>query len=375
MKKISETKKWDLSFLKNTIYKDKRDLNENALRDIKNSLKLGTSSDLSYYLKKDSKLLQPFNGNESVKRISQGVFADVWRMKNKNGNELIIKTSHDNFIPIEVFNRFRIQVPLFFVNFVFDDYEICVDSLKRDVYDYENFFKPFWGDNRRNVLDENYVNFACNMVDNYVPSFKKEDLSQKTFWDNLIYGKKNPKTLKIIKYFKSLKASSQLIPKEERYVLYDNKFDKLRTIFLQESMIGKDEILPDRYVAYPWELVLEGLIFEEMPMLMLEHFFTTIEAFYYQIKNNIIPMKCPDYRPTEMWKALPPASPQFFVAETNNLVVSKDQTGLLHITYIDTHILYDTETNQIYKWVENRYWSSVFLNIRFWMRKVIDRVK
>jgi len=84
MKKISETKKWDLSFLKNTIYKDKRDLNENALRDIKNSLKLGTSSDLSYYLKKDSKLLQPFNGNESVKRISQGVFADVWRMKNKN---------------------------------------------------------------------------------------------------------------------------------------------------------------------------------------------------------------------------------------------------------------------------------------------------
>ena len=250
-----------------------------------------------------------------------------------------------------------------------------MDSLKRDVHDYEDVIKPYWGKSRKTLHNDElsrYLRLALYMVDEYIPKFTADELHTKRFWNKLLEKDRHPLMDKLEEHIKKYK-DKELIPEEERFVFYEKETNSLQTIFIQKASIGTEEILPDKYTAYPFELVAEGVIFDELPKLMLDHMITAVYAFVEQL-NKFKMAKVPDYRPYEGWKLFPPSPYEMHLAETNNLMVYKSKKGDLFVKFIDTHILFDREANQIFKWIEKRYWISLFLNIRFWMKKIIKKI-
>lgn len=371
-----DPKSCDLDFTKGTIYKDLRKLGPNVYRDIKMSLSLGTSSDLIYYLKKHSKLLKGFSGNEIVEPIAKGTFSTVYLVKSKNGDDVVVKRSHDGWLPFQIARYTFIPIPRTLVKLLFHDYDISPRSLKRDVYDYEKIIRPFWTKRRAKLegrIFKPYLNMALYMIDHFLPEFEAEDLYHKKFWKKLL-GKKNHKDLSTLqKKLRRIETAEHLVPDEERYIVYDGFTNSLQTYFIQEAMIGNREVIPGLKMAYPFELVAAGEIPPQMPKLMIEHILRTIEAFVNQLDLKDEIPKVPDLRPIDAWKVFPPTPQEIYFAETGNLVAYyKNSSGLLNIALVDTHILHEPEGDIPYRWVEKRCWTSMFLNLRFWVKKALE---
>lgn len=378
MNKKADLQTCNLDFMKGTIYKDKRSLGENAFRDIKLSLMLGTAADLVHYLKKGSTLLKDFSGNEMVEDLFKGTFSVVYVTKDNNGKKLVIKRSHDGWLPLQFGKNFYVNIPRWFAKLFFADYDITEKSLQRDVYDYEKIVKPFWGKSRVKFTGEKftpYLNMALHMDDHFLPEFEVEDIYTKKFWDKLLSRKRHKNLSAIRKYLRSVTEQDSLIPKEERFVLYDGFTNSLQTIFIQEAMFGEEELIPDRRMVFPFEMISNGVVPEEMPKLMLEHLLRTAESFVNQIDNDVPLKKVPDFRPLESWKVFPPTPYELFIAETNNLVVCKKKRDMIDVSLVDTHLLMEPEGNLIYRWTEKRYWVSLFMNIRFWVRKALSMIE
>ena len=374
-----DSKNCDLSFTKGTVYEDMRHLNGNAFVDIKMSLNMGTSSEIIYYLKKNSKLLQSCTGDEPVRAINKGVFSQVYLLEREDEEDLIVKKSHDEAIPFSIGKTSYIKLPRFIVNLVYDDYDIGPRSLKRDIDDYEKVIKPFWGPDRKDLEGEyfrKYINLILHMVDDYLPDFETEDIYNPNFWNRILKKDDHPKLDLFIKELKKYKGMESLIPKEERYIFYDSKSNSLQTIFLQEAKNGTEEILPGKKMAYPYQLVSEGVIFSEMPRHMIDHFIRVIDTFIIELRDDKYKIaKVPDYRPHEAWKVLPPSPVHQYLSETSNLVAHKDEEGQLNVTFVDTHILLEKITNTTFLWVQKRYWESLFMNLRFWFKKILEKAK
>jgi hypothetical protein len=371
----SDPLQFDLNFLKGTVYKDLRKIGVNAYRDIKMSLTLGTSSDLIYYLKDHSKLLKNFNGNELVEILNKGMFSYVYLIKDHGGREIVVKRSHDGWIPLQVFRDFYISIPRSLIGMFFSNYGIGEASLKRDVYDYEKIIKPYWGSKRAKLEGRKfmpYLNMALYMVDHFLPEFRVSDIYEKKFWKNLLRKKRHKNLTKLQKYLRRIKIQKNLIPNEERFVLYDAFSKSLQTVFIQEAMVGRSEVIPDKRMAFPFELISSGVIPKEMPKHMIEHLLRSIESFVSQIDAKCEIKKVPDFRPVDAWKIMPPTPYEMYIAETNNIVVNKGKSGELKVSLVDTHYLLESEGNMIYKWTERRYWVSMFLNLRFWIRKALE---
>jgi len=367
----------DLNFTKNTVYKDVRKIGGNAFRDIKMSLTLGTSSDLVFYLKKKSKLLKNYEGNEIVEFLAKGMFSYVYLVKDHDGKEIVVKRSHDGWLPLQIGKYLFISIPRPLVRIFFPDYDITPKSLKRDVYDYEKIISPYWG-NKRVKLEgrkfKPYLNMALFMVDNFLPEFTIDDIYSKKFWKGLLGKKRHNKLSKLQDYLRSIETPKLLIPDEERYIFYDAFSDSLQTIFIQEAMRGKKEVISGRRMAYPFELMAAGVIPEEMPKIMIEHILRAIEAFVKQLKTTELP-KVPDFRPLDAWKVFPPTPYEISFAETSNLVAYVKKNEKINIALVDTHILHEPEGDIIYRWVERRTWISLFLNLRFWIRKALENIE
>jgi len=368
-------KKVSLAFTKRTLYQDMRFLGGNAYRDMKMSLMMGTSSDVVHYLKRHSKLLKPFDGNEEVEFITKGIFSAVYLIKDRKGHELIVKRSHDGLIPIQLYRNIYLPMPHFIAKFFAPDYAISDRSLKRDVYDYEEVLRPVWGP-KRNSINGNkmipYLNMALHLVDNFIPVFEVNELHTLRFWKKQL-DKKMHSSLSLLKqYLKSIPTQRSLIPQEERYILYDKFSKSLQTIFLQEAMKGKIDVIPKQQMAYPFELVAKGVIPDEMPKVMIEHILRTIQSLVKQMKLKKRIPKVPDYRPLESFKVFAPTPAELFFAETPNLIAHIDSNGLLNVSFVDTHFLFDVEGVFTYRWAAKRYWMSLFLNLRFWVKKALD---
>ncbi|MBN2015824.1 hypothetical protein JW766_03245 [Candidatus Dojkabacteria bacterium] len=375
MAKVYDPKTCDLSFIKGSIYKDLREMGGNAYRDIKMSLSLGTSSDLIYYLRNYSDLLKGFDGNEHVELLNRGMFSCVYLVKDHNGGQIVVKRSHDGWMPLQVFENFHIPIPRWLVSIFFSDYGVTEISLKRDVYDYENVIKPYWGTGRVKIEDEKFspfLNMALYMVDHFLPEFSSADVYTKKFWKKLLNRKRHKKLSALYKYLKSVRTEKHLIPEEERFILYDAFTKSLQTLFIQDAKIGKEDVLEDKKMAFPFEMIAEGTIPREMPKLMIEHLLRSIESFVNQLKSGVEVNKIPDMRPIDIWKVLPPTPYELYIAETNNLVVYKDNKGAIRISLVDTHLLLEPEANLFYRWTEKRFWVSMFLNLRFWVRKALE---
>ena len=373
---IYDPRTCNLDFTKNTVYKDVRKLGGNAYRDIKMSLTLGTSSDLVYYLKKSSNLLKNYNGNEIVEFLAKGMFSYVYLIKDHDGREIVVKRSHDGWLPLQLGKYIFISIPRFFVRLFFPDFDITPKSLKRDVYDYEKILSPYWSKNRVKLEGKKfkpYLNMALFMVDNFLPEFKTEDLYSKKFWKNLLDKKTHHKLSKLQRYLRSIDTPRLLIPDEERYILYDAFSNSLQTIFIQEAMRGKEDVISGKRMAYPFELMSAGVIPNEMPKLMIEHILRAIEAFVKQLSYTDLP-KVPDFRPLDAWKVFPPTPYEISFAETSNLVAYKRANGKINVALVDTHILHEPEGDIFYRWVERRTWISLFLNLRFWVRKALENI-
>jgi len=372
-----DPEKYNLDFVKGTIYKDIRILGSNAYRDIKVSLTMGTSSDLIHYLKEYSKLLKGFNGNEQVEFLAKGIFSHVYIIKDHDGREIVIKRSHDGMIPLQLAKYFYAPIPRFLVGIFFSNFDITPISLRRDIYDYEKILKPFWGKKRLNIESskfEQYLNMALFITDNFLPDFTAQEIHSKDFWRKLLSKPEHKKLTKLYKYLNSIETPELLIPEEERYVLYDRFSNSLQTIFIQEAMRGKEDVIPGKKMAFPFELIANGYIPKEMPKLMIEHILRSIESFVIQINKYLVP-KLPDFRPLDAYKVFPPTPCEFLFAETANLVAYKNKNNKLRIVLVDTHILHDPEGDIMYRWVERRSWISLFLNLRFWIRKALDYSK
>ncbi len=371
-------KKCNLEFLRGTVYKDMRALGDNAYRDMKMSLALGTSSDLVYYLKKNSKLLKNFDGNEIVEPITKGMFSYVYLVKAKRGKDIVVKRSHDGWLPLQISRNAYISIPRQFVKLLFHGFDIKPYSLKRDVYDYEKIIKPFWGKNRDKLEGRKfkpYLNMALYMVDHFLPDFSSDDLYKLKFWEKLLTRENHRNLSKLQQYLRGIKTCELLIPYEERYVFYDAFSDSLQTIFIQEAMIGKRDVIQGKKMAYPFELVAAGVMPKEMPKLMIEHILRSIESFVTQLRAGGVIPKIPDFRPIDGWKVFPPTPYEVYFAETGNLVCYYDKSsGKLNIALVDTHVLHEPEGDVAYRWVEKRCWISLFLNLRFWVRKVLDHI-
>ncbi len=375
MAKKYDPQKCDLSFVKNTIYKDLRGIGGNAYRDIKMSLTLGTSSDLIYYLKKHSNLLKSFTGNEYVETLNIGMLSHVYLLSSKSGKFLVVKRSHDGLMPLQVFKNFHVPIPRFIVGIFFSNYGVSPVSLKRDVYDYEKIIKPYWGAKRAKLEGnkfEPYLNMALFMVDHFLPEFSIKDIYSKRFWKRLLNREKHKKLYTMKRYLRSIETQKELIPKEERFILYDAFTNSLQTIFIQEAKIGKDDVIPGKKMAFPFELISKGAITKEVPKIMIEHLLRSIESFVSQLNSNLAVKKVPDFRPIDVWKVLPPTPYELFIAETGNLVAYKDQNSKINVSLVDTHLLLEPEGSLFYKWTEKRFWISMFLNLRFWVRKACE---
>jgi hypothetical protein len=375
MKAKFDPKTCDLSFARNTVYTDIRNLGGNVYRDIKMSLMLGTSSDLIYHLKKYSNLLAHHSGNEVVELLAKGMFSSVYLVKDQSGEELVVKRSHDGWMPLQVFQKLFIPIPRPLVGLFFSNYGVSPDSLKRDVYDYEKILRPFWGEGRAHLEGKEfmpYLNMALYMVDHFLPVFSIKDIYSHDFWNGLLNQKEHKKIGNVLKYLKSIPTQKRLIPEEERYILYDTFSHSLQTIIIQEAIRGRKEVIPGHLMAYPCELIAAGVIPYEMPKLMIEHILRAIESFVKQLDQQEVIQKIPDYRPIEVWKIFPPTPYELCFAETNNIVVYKKRDGKLNVTFVDTHLLLEPEGSVFYKWVEIRFWISIFLNLRFWLRKALD---
>lgn len=378
MDKVENPKDVSLTFTKGTLYQDMRFLGKNAYRDIKLSLMMGTSSDVVHYLKLHSKLLKPFNGNEEVELVTKGIFSAVYIMKDKSGHELIVKRSHDGWIPMQLYRNIYLPMPHYIVQFFAPDYAISSRSLRRDVYDYEEVLRPVWGPKRTSITGSKmipYLNMALHLVDNFIPLFEVNDLYTMRFWNRQLGRKRHPKLSDLKRYLKAVPTQESLIPKEERYIFYDKFSDSLQTIFLQEAMKGKEDVIPGEKMAYPFELVSKGYIPEEMPKVMIEHILRTMQSLVRQIKIKKQIPKVPDYRPLESFKIFAPTPFELFFAETPNLIAHKDARGRLNVSYVDTHFLFEVEGNVTYRWTAKRYWMSLFLNLRFWIKKALSYVK
>ena len=373
-----DPKTCDLSFLKGTVYQDMRFLKENSFPDIKMSLSLGTCSDMVFYLKKYSNLLRNFNGNESVKPLSEGIFSSVYYLKSDKGNSLVLKKSHDGWIPFRIFQGFDIPLPRWLIGYFYDDYEISPDSLLRDVYDYEKVIRPFWGKDRVSVFSpeiRKFINLVLHLVDSNLPKFSVSDLHTLKFWDDMLKKDEHELLDKFVLQMKRQAVQKSLIPEEERFIFYDPKSKLLQSIFIQEAKKGEDEILPDKFMVFPFQLVAEGIIPEELPVSMIDQFIRVPYSFYEQLKASVEIAKVPDYRPHEGWKLFPPSPVELYVSETNNLVVYKNSKGNFEVSFVDTQILMEHKSNQIYEWLEKRFWNSLFLNLRFWARNILKQIK
>jgi hypothetical protein len=375
MAKGYDPKTCDLSFTKGTIYKDMRKLGGNAYRDVKMSLSLGTSSDLVHYLKKSSKLLKGFEGNEIVEPLAVGMFSYVYILQNDKGDEIVVKRSHDGWVPGQLSRTFFVPMPRLFVKLFFHDYDITPRSLERDVYDYEKILRPFWGKKRDKLEGRNfkpYLNMALHMVDRFLPDFSVDDLYSKKFWKKML-GKKTHKNLATLqKYLRSVHTPKLLMPEEERYVFYDAFSNSLQTIFIQRAVRGKKDIIPGKKMAYPYEMIAAGVVPKEMPKLMIEHILRSMECFVKQLDYKEELPKVPDFRPVDGWKVFPPTPYEVYFAETGNLVACFTGEGKLSLCYVDTHVLHEPEGDTTYRWLERRCWISMFLNLRFWIRKALD---
>jgi hypothetical protein len=377
MSKKFNPQKCNLQFTKGTVYKDLRKLGVNAYRDIKMSLTLGTSSDLIYYLKQYSKLLSKFDGNEIVEPLAKGTFSYVYLVKDQDGTEIVVKRSHDGWLPLQVARYLFVPIPRFFINFFFNDYEISPRSLKRDVYDYEKIIKPFWGKGRDKLEGRKfmpYLNMALYMVDRFLPEIKVKDLYSKRFWNKMLKQKRHVNLTKLQKYLRSIQTPELLVPKEERFILYDAFSDSLQTIFIQDAVRGKRDVIPGKRMAYPYELIAAGVIPKEMPKLMIEHILRSMESFVKQLENKKNIPKVPDFRPIDSWKIFPPTPYEVYFAETGNLVVCKKEKNI-NVSLVDTHVLHEPEGDLTYRWIEIRCWMSLFLNLRFWVRKALEEMK
>jgi hypothetical protein len=375
MSKNNDPKNVSLSFTKGTLYQDMRFLGKNAYRDMKMSLIMGTSSDVVHYLKPHSKLLKPFNGNEEAELITKGIFSAVYIMKDHEGHELIVKRSHDGWIPIQLYRNVYLPMPHYVVQFFAPDYAISARSLRRDVYDYEEVLKPVWGPKRISITGSKmapYLNMALHLVDNFIPLFEVNDLYKLRFWKRLLERKQHRSLSHIKRYLKSVPTQKSLIPNEERYIFYDRFSNSLQTIFLQEAMKGKKDVIPGKKMAYPFELVSKGYIPDEMPKVMIEHILRTMQSLVMQLKYKKQIPKVPDYRPLESFKIFAPTPFELFFAETPNLIAHKDSKGRLNVSYVDTHFLFEVEGNFTFRWTAKRYWMSLFLNLRFWIKKALS---
>jgi hypothetical protein len=366
----------DLQFTKGTVYQDMRSLGGNAFRDIKMSLSLGTTSDIVYYLKKYSKLLSGFNGNEKIIPIYQGTFSFVYLAHDHNQKELIIKRSHDGWVPAQLLKNLKVSLPQWVVGMLFQDIGVTQKSLLRDVYDYEKILYPFWGPKRSNITSESfipYLNMALHLITNFLPLFTTRDLYDKSFWIKLLRQKEHKDLSKLVKYIESIKDQESLIPHEERYIFYDSFSHSLQNIFIQTAIKGKYDIIPGKKMAFPFELVAEGFIPKELSKGVIEHILRTMESFVTQLDSNNPLKKVPDFRPLMPWKVFPPTPCELYFAETNNLVCCKsEKSENIQIKLVDTHVLMEPEGNYIYRWNERRYWMSLFLNLRFWVKKALS---
>jgi hypothetical protein len=378
MAKSVDPKTCDLSFLKGSVYKDLRELGGNAYRDIKISLLFKTSSDLIYYLKKHSKLLKNFNGDEIVSPIIKGIFSDVYLVSNHGKEQVVVKRSHDGLVPVQLFRNFHILVPRALAKIITQDYDITQESLRKDVHEYEKIIKPFWGGKREKITGKNFeefINMGLHMVDKFLPDFGVKDIYSKKFWKKMLKRKKHKLLPNLRKYLRQVPAQKSLIPEEERYVMYDSFTNSLQTYIIQKAVLGKEDIIPGMKMAYPFELLANGVIPKEMPKLMMEHLLRTIESFVEQLDDKDQNQKVPDFRPIESWKVFPPTPCEMYFAETGNLVVSRQSSKSIGVYLVDTHYLLDPEFFLLYKWVEKRYWESLFLNLRFWIKKALDYVE
>lgn len=368
----------DISFTKGTVYKDVRELGGNAYRDLKMSLSLGTSSDLAYYLKPHSKLLENCEGNEIVEELAKGAYSQVYLVKDGDDKELVIKRSHDGLIPIQAARHLFINVPRFVVKFFVSHYDITPESLEVDVYDYEKILKPFWGKKRRKIEGDMfmpYLNMALHLVDQFVPDITEKELYSKEFWKKMLSQKKHKNLEKLQNYLGKQPTPKILIPDEERYVLFDSFSNSLQTIFIQEAMRREDEVVPGKKMAYPFELISEGVIPPEMPEVMIEHILRSFETFVEQLSyEDQVSPRIPDFRPINSWKVFPPTPYEIYFAETSNLVAYKQKDGKVNVALVDTHRLHEPEGDLSYRWVETRCWMSLFLNLRFWVRNALERI-
>ncbi len=365
----------DLNFLKGTVYKDMRKIGGNAFRDIKMSLDLGTSSDLIYYLKSHSKLLKNLSGNETAEFIAKGGFSCVYLIKDGDENQVVVKRSHDGWAPLQVGKNIYLYFPIWMVEVFISNYRITDESLHRDVYDYEELLKPCWGKDRVKIESKEfsrYLNMALYMVDHFLPDFSIKNIYSQEFWDKLLERKIHKNFDKLKKYLKNTKTEVSLVPEEERYILYDEFSSSLQTIFIQDAMRGKEEIIPGKKMAFPFELISKGVIPKEMPKIMIEHLLRTIEIFVEQINRDCDVKKVPDFRPLESWKAFPPTPSEMYIAETSNLVVNNNNGKDINVSLVDTHFMLEPKGNLLYRWTELRFWISLFLNIRFWVRKALE---
>ncbi len=368
-------KKADLSFTKGTVYQDMRTLGDNAYQDIKMSLHMGTSSDIVHYFKDHSNLLKNFRGDEKVKKLFRGTFSEVYLLYDNNGYEVVVKRSHDGWVPCQAGRDSYVYLPRWCIDFVMKMHDIEPESLRRDVYDYEEIIKPHWGKSRTPLTDEKFqkfINMGLYMVYSFLPAFNTKDLYSEDFWNDLLNRKPHKRMSKINKYLGKTDPQEKLIPSEERFILYDKQTDSLQTIFLQKAMRGQKEIIPGKRMAFPFELVEAGNIPQAMPLVMIEHILRTIESFVTQLKSQKKNPKVTDFRPLEAWKVYPPTPIELYFGETSNLVAYSDKNSRLNISLVDTHLLLEPEGNMIYRWIEKRYWRSLFVNLRFWMRKALD---
>ncbi len=175
-----------------------------------------------------------------------------------------------------------------------------------------------------------------------------------------------------LEYLRKIKTPRMLIPQEERFILFDSFTNSLQTVFIQEAMRGKKDVIPGQKMAFPFELIAKGFIPPEMPKLMIEHILRSIESFVKQLDFKSKVKKVPDFRPLESWKVYPPTPYEMYFAETNNIVVFMGDDGRIKVSFVDTHLLLEPEDNSIYRWIESRYWMSLFLNLRFWIRKSLN---
>lgn len=370
-----DPKNCDLKFVNGTVYKDLRELGGNAYRDIKMSLTLGTSSDLVYYLKPYSKLLKNLQGDETIELLSKGSFSCVYLVEDGYGKEVVVKRSHDGWVPLQLGKYFYIHLPRWVIGMFISDFGISAKTLKRDVYDYEKILTPFFGKKRIKFEDKEftpYLNMALHMVDSFLPEFKVKSIYSSKFWSKLLDKNLHKMLPKLKSYLKNTETAKLLIPKEERYILFDAFSNSLQTIFIQEAMRGKEDIIPGKKMAFPFELIAAGIIPKEMPKVMIEHILRTIESFIKQLDYKKKMPKVPDYRPIQSWKVFPPTAYELFFAETNNLVVYMQDDNKINISLVDTHLLMEPESYLIYRWIEIRYWISLFLNLRFWVRKALE---